>query len=227
MATKRKNPPDRPSSPKKLKPSSESTIEPASESMPFVSIRLSAQTQNSLDLRNPRFLMIQNIQYLEDISQANLYLYDIVSRVACCSLNVIKLYRQSDGERRDEDADGWVSVDHDGNIEGGHYLCVIPQGKILSLFTLILDSCMPIDIDPVLASRGGNSGSRCSSASSSRVSSPELELSTSNQTESPTRINFLKDALENQTMSDVMEVIDEIVQKAKDVNSPLSLNTSR
>jgi len=86
---------------------------------------------------------------------------------------------------------------------------------------------MPIDIDPVLVSKGGNSGSRRSSVSTSSVSSPGLDQSTSNQTESPTRRNFLKMALENQTMGNVVEEVEEIVQKAKDVNSPLSFNTNR
>jgi hypothetical protein len=93
-----------------------------------VRIRLSDKTKICAGLTNPELLNIPNIAYLDNIADNCEYLYDLVSRICDVDIGKIKLYNQTDGRLRDETDAGWLAVDTNTAIDGGIYLCVIPEG---------------------------------------------------------------------------------------------------
>ena len=78
----------------------------------------------------------------------------------------MKLYRQPDGNFRDENGDGWKAVDHHGEVKPGCYLCEVRKG--ITPYSLTTGT---ISIDPVHIARGGQ-GSRPASQSGSRPQTP-------------------------------------------------------
>jgi hypothetical protein len=95
----------------------------------YVRIRLSDKTRQVAGLAFSEFICVPDVAYLHRISDHCDYLYGIVSRVCGVGSDRIKLYVQNDGELRDEDDGGWTSVGREQSIQGGYYLCVIPEGR--------------------------------------------------------------------------------------------------
>src|SRR5271154_3874612 len=73
----------------------------------YIAIHLDEKTRTALSLANDQILTIQDTSYLSNIANRLSYIYDIVSRVCNCPIDMVKLYRQPDGELRDEDDKGW------------------------------------------------------------------------------------------------------------------------
>ena len=96
---------------------------------PLVDIRLSEKTRQAAGLVSPELIYVPDVAYLQNIADQCDYLYDVVSRVCDVESNRIKLYVQNDGELRDEDDGGWTDVAREQSIQGGYYLCIIPEGR--------------------------------------------------------------------------------------------------
>ena len=95
---------------------------------PFLRILLSDKTRQLGGLASPELICIPDVTYLSNITDDCGYLYDLVSRVCEVDKEKIKLYCQNDGEMRSEDDDGWTAVTRWQALEGGMYLCVVPEG---------------------------------------------------------------------------------------------------
>ena len=96
---------------------------------PFVRIRLSDKTRQVAGLVSSELICVPDVAYLQHISDQCDYLYDVVSRVCDVESDRIKLYVQNDGGFRDEDDGGWTGVAREQSIQGGYYLCIIPEGR--------------------------------------------------------------------------------------------------
>ena len=94
----------------------------------FLRIRLSDKTRQLGGLASPELICIPDITYLSNIADDCGYLYDLVSRVCEVDEEKVKLYSQSDGKMRSEDDGGWILVARQQALEGGTYLCVVPEG---------------------------------------------------------------------------------------------------
>jgi hypothetical protein len=106
------------------------TPKPRSLSRPtFVRIRFTTKTRQKAELASSELICIPDVGYLNKIADSCEYLYDVVRRICEVADDKIKLYIQPDGELREEDAEGWVAVDRQQAIEGGTYLCSIPEGR--------------------------------------------------------------------------------------------------
>ena len=95
----------------------------------FVRIRLSDNTRQAAGLVSSELICVPDVAYLQHISDQCDYLYDVVSRVCGVESGKTKLYVQNDGELRDEDDGGWTAVAREQSIQGGYYLCIIPEGR--------------------------------------------------------------------------------------------------
>ena len=94
----------------------------------FLRIRLSDKTRQLAGLVSSELICIPDISYLSNITDNCGYLYDLVSRVCEVDEEKVKLYYQDDGKMRSEDDDGWTMVARQQALEGGTYLCVVPEG---------------------------------------------------------------------------------------------------
>jgi len=94
----------------------------------FLRIRLSDKTRQLAGLTSPELICIPDITYLSNITDDCGYLYDLVSRVCEVDEEKVKLYYQNEGKMRSEDDDGWIAVPRKQVLEGGTYLCVVPEG---------------------------------------------------------------------------------------------------
>src|SRR5208282_5434203 len=94
----------------------------------FLRIRLSDKTRQLGGLASPELICIPDITYLSNIADDCGYLYDLVSRVCEVDEEKVKLYCQNDGKMRSEDDRGWAAVARLQALEGGTYLCVVPEG---------------------------------------------------------------------------------------------------
>src|SRR5271154_3517852 len=111
-------------SPKKSKPPDEPN---------HITIHLDEKSLTALCLKLKNILTISDIKYLENITDRLSYIYDIVSRVCNCPIDTVTLYRQADGELRDENDGRWQPVDQDSTLKGGFYLCKCKEGPIPSI----------------------------------------------------------------------------------------------
>ena len=103
-----------------------------SEKPNYIAIHLDEKTRSALNLVNEEILFIQNLSYLSKIADQLFYIYDIVARVCYCPPEAVKLYRQSDGEFREENDGGWSVVGPNEELKSGDYLCKCKEGQILS-----------------------------------------------------------------------------------------------
>jgi hypothetical protein len=94
----------------------------------FLRIRLSDKTRQLAGLASSELICIPDITYLSNITNDCGYLYDLVSRVCEVGEEKVKLYCQKDGKMRSEDDGGWTAVPRKQPLEGGTYLCVVPEG---------------------------------------------------------------------------------------------------
>jgi hypothetical protein len=99
----------------------------------FITIRLDEKTLTALCLKVKNILTISDSKYLANITDRLSYIYDIVSRVCNCPIEAVTLYRQADGELRDENTAGWRPVDQNSTLKGGFYLCKCNEGPIPSI----------------------------------------------------------------------------------------------
>jgi hypothetical protein len=99
----------------------------------YIAIHLNEKTRTVLSLKNGEILMIGDHTYLANIANRSSYIYDIVARVCDCPVKAVKLYRQSDGQLRDEKDQGWRVVGPNAELKWGDYLCECKEGLILSI----------------------------------------------------------------------------------------------
>lgn len=99
----------------------------------YIAIHLDEKTRSALSLMDEEILFIQDRTYLSNIANRSSYLYDIVARICDCPIEAVTLYRQSDGELREEMDQGWQAVDPNAELAGGDYLCKCKEGPILWL----------------------------------------------------------------------------------------------
>ena len=93
-----------------------------------LAIHLNDKTRSALSLMENEILVIKDHRYLSNLASRFTYIYDIVARVCDCPVESVKLYRQSDGQLRDENDHGWREVSHNSELNGGYYLCECKEG---------------------------------------------------------------------------------------------------
>lgn len=98
-----------------------------------ITIHLDDTTLTALGLKLEDIITISDIKYLANITDRLFYLFDIVSRVCGCPIEAVTLYRQADGELRDENDVGWQPIDQQAPLKGGFYLCKCKEGLIPSV----------------------------------------------------------------------------------------------
>lgn len=101
-----------------------------------IAIHLNERTRSALSLMGNEILIIKDRTYFSNIANRFTYIYDIVARICDCPVESVKLYRQSDGQLRDENDHGWREVVRNSELKGGYYLCECKEDPIL-LITLV------------------------------------------------------------------------------------------
>ena len=184
-----------------------------------ITIHLDETTLAALGLKLEDIITISDIKYLANITDRLFYLFDIVSRVCDCPIEAVTLYRQADGELRDENDVGWQLIDQQAPLKGGFYLCKCKEGLIpQSCILTDLDNCKKLELDPVLISSGGQPKSRMSTPLTSRPNSSDGRSnmsSTSAEQFSPGKISsLLKQAASNRATNNVaLDILKKKVRK--------------